>query len=462
MTKKRRKSSPVGGINKKKKKGKKMRKTIKRKTFRTKIVKPKKRKNTPKLTKKELRKKRKKLPFLPSSPAQAVFAGTRTKPAGRSRISKGGKKIEDSVRQMANVPEIMVDRADLKEKAKLELVDRGRSRGFVTFQEILKFFPRAEEDIQGLEEVYQSLEEEDIQVKESVEFLIEADAELQKSPHEIFEIDSVQRYLREIGKYPLLVLQEEKELAQKIERNDRSARKKLIQSNLRLVVSIAKKYVGRTPHLTLLDLIQEGNIGLFKAVEKYDWKKGFRFSTYATWWIRQAITRAIADQARTVRLPVHIVESLSKYNQAKRRLLQELGREPTVEELVAELWQPIEKIKNLEQVSQGTISLEEPIGDEEKEGTLKELIEDKKTVSPQESTRLSLLRDQIVKVLKNLTPREQKILTMRFGLGDEIPHTLEEVGDEFGVTRERVRQIQQRALEKIKENRRVDELKDYL
>ena len=274
------------------------------------------------------------------------------------------------------------------------------------------------------------------------------------------EIDSIQKYLKEIGRYPLLTLQEE-ELAQKIEKGDKAAQQKLIQSNLRLVVSVAKKYFGRTPHLTLLDLIQEGNIGLFKAVEKYDWRKGFRFSTYATWWIRQAITRAIADQSRTVRLPVHIVERLSKYNKAKKRLLQELGREPMAEEIAVEMHENIKKVKNLEKVAMGTVSLEQPIGDNDQEGTLEEFIEDKKTISPSESASASLLRDQIKKILNDLTPREQQILKMRFGIDGEIPHTLEEVGKEFNVTRERVRQIQQRAIEKIKEHKKVNELKEY-
>jgi len=347
----------------------------------------------------------------------------------------------------------------LKEKALKELIKRGKSRGFVTFSEILKFFPRAEEDIAGLEDIYQTLEAEGIRVEEPVELL--GEDELISSFEPIPEIDSVQKYLREISRYPLLTLKEEKELAQRVEKGDKAAQRKLIQSNLRLVVSIAKKYMGRTPHLTLLDLIQEGNIGLFKAVEKYDWRKGFRFSTYATWWIRQAITRAIADQARTVRLPVHIVERLSKYNQAKKRLLQELGREPLPEEIAAEMNEDIEKVKNLEKVSMGTVSLEQPVGDEEGESTLEQFIEDKKTTSPTEATSISILKDQIKEIMEDLTPRERQILKMRFGIDGEVPHTLEEVGKEFNVTRERVRQIQQRAIEKIKEHKKVKELKEY-
>lgn len=348
----------------------------------------------------------------------------------------------------------------IKEKAIKELAERGKLRGFVTFPEILKFFPRAEEDVKGLEEVYQTLENKGIKIEESIKIFPE-EKELPIPPKQIPEIDSIQNYLREIGKHPLLIFKEEKNLAKRIEKGDRAANNKLVRANLRLVVSIAKKYIGRTPHLSFLDLIQEGNLGLFKAVEKYNWKKGFRFSTYATWWIRQSITRAIADQARTVRLPVHIVESLSKYNKIKRRLLQELGREPMAEEVAAEMHKEVEKIKNLEKVAQGTISLEQPVGEEEREGTIEEFIEDKKTVPPQEVTSLSILKGQIREILQDLTPREQKILRMRFGLDDGIPHTLEEVGKEFHVTRERIRQIQQRALEKIKEHKKAKMLREF-
>jgi RNA polymerase primary sigma factor len=376
------------------------------------------------------------------------------------KIKKEVKKKRKTKREKKEISQKhLKSRILLKEKALAELIERGKSRGFVTFSEILKFFPRAEEDIVGLEEIYQTLESEGLRVEDSADLLKKE--EFTAAPERIAEIDSIQKYLKEIAQYPLLTLKEEKELAQRLEKGDKVAQRKLIQSNLRLVVSIAKRYLGRAPHLTLLDLIQEGNIGLFKAVEKYDWRKGFRFSTYATWWIRQAITRAIADQARTVRLPVHIVERLSKYNQAKKRLLQELGREPMAEEIAVEMHEDIEKIKNLEKVALGTISLEQPIGDEEKEGTLEEFIEDKKTTPPTESTSLAILREQIKGILNDLTPREQKILKMRFGIDGEIPHTLEEVGKSFNVTRERVRQIQQRAIEKIKEHKRVKELKEY-
>lgn len=413
--------------------------------------------------KKQTKKTKKNKTSLPSSKTKNKNKKTkRTKPLSQNKLKNKTKTTESKAKKLQSKKKSEAfsrSRIAIKEEALKELIKRGKSRGFVTLSEVLKFFPRAEEDIAGLEEIYQKLESEGLRVEDSVDFL--GDIDLASSPEQIPEIDSIQKYLKEIGRYPLLTLEEEKELSQRLERGDKAAQKKLIQSNLRLVVSIAKKYLGRTPHLTLLDLIQEGNIGLFKAVEKYDWRKGFRFSTYATWWIRQSITRAIADQSRTVRLPVHIVERLSKYNQIKKRLLQELGREPLAEEIAIEMHEDVKKVKNLEKVAMGTVSLEQPIGDDDKEGTLEEFIEDKKTASPAETTSLSILRDQIKEILSDLAPREQQILKMRFGIDGEIPHTLEEVGKEFNVTRERVRQIQQRAIEKIKEHKKVKELKEY-
>jgi len=413
--------------------------------------------------KKQTKKTKKNKTSLPSSKTKNKNKKTRrTKPLSQNKLKNKTKTTESKAKKLQSKKKSEAfsrSRIAIKEEALKELIKRGKSRGFVTLSEVLKFFPRAEEDIAGLEEIYQKLESEGLRVEDSVDFL--GDIDLASSPEQIPEIDSIQKYLKEIGRYPLLTLEEEKDLSQRLERGDKAAQKKLIQSNLRLVVSIAKKYLGRTPHLTLLDLIQEGNIGLFKAVEKYDWRKGFRFSTYATWWIRQSITRAIADQSRTVRLPVHIVERLSKYNQIKKRLLQELGREPLAEEIAIEMHEDVKKVKNLEKVAMGTVSLEQPIGDDDKEGTLEEFIEDKKTASPAETTSLSILRDQIKEILSDLAPREQQILKMRFGIDGEIPHTLEEVGKEFNVTRERVRQIQQRAIEKIKEHKKVKELKEY-
>jgi len=351
------------------------------------------------------------------------------------------------------------------------IIDRGRERGFITEAEILKFFPNVEKDITELERLYDCLEEANIKVEESREFIEE---ELASEPtkeelgralniesDDTIAFDSVQMYLREIGKTPLLTSEEEKELAKKIEKNDLEARNKLIQANLRLVVSIAKRYIGRSPNLTLLDLIQEGNIGLARAVDKFDYRRGFKFSTYATWWIRQAITRALADQSRTIRIPVHMVETISKYTQVKRRLLQDLGREPLPEEIAAEMGVDVEKVRHIIKISQDTVSFEAPVGDDDEDSSLGDFIEDEKGITPIQSAALRLLGDQIKKIINDLQPREQKILRMRFGLDDGVTHTLEEVGNEFGVTRERIRQIEFKALEKIRQHQNLKKLEGY-
>jgi RNA polymerase primary sigma factor len=273
--------------------------------------------------------------------------------------------------------------------------------------------------------------------------------------------DSIQMYLREIGKIPLLTAEEEISLAKLKERGDKEAEKKLIEANLRLVVSIAKKFVGK--QLSLLDLIQEGNIGLFRAVKKFDHRKGYKFSTYATWWIRQAITRALADQSRTIRIPVHMVETINRFQQIHRRLLQDLGRDPTPEELAAEMGEELDKVKHIIKISQDTVSLETSVGDDDDDddSSLSDFIEDTKSVSPSQAAGRELLKDYIRKAMADLSPREQKILEMRFGLADGVTHTLEEVGKEFDVTRERIRQIEAKALEKVQSFGIVDKLKDY-
>ena len=339
--------------------------------------------------------------------------------------------------------------------------EKGRERGFVTFSEILFYFPDIENDLEGLDKLYIELDKEGIEVKESTG-LLDVEAKTGKKAREgDVVIDPVQMYLKEIGKISFVTAAEEKELAKKIEKGDLEAKKKLARANLRLVVSIAKKYVGRSPNLSLLDLIQEGNLGLFRAVEKFDWRRGYKFSTYATWWIRQAITRALADQARTIRIPVHMVETISKYTQVRRRLLQDLGREPLPEEIAAEMGLGIDKIYNIMKISQEPVSLETPVGEDEEDSVLAEFIQDEKSIPPNIEAARVLLRERLKEILEDLTPREQKILAMRFGLEDGVTHTLEEVGKEFGVTRERIRQIEAKALERIREHGSLKKLKGY-
>jgi RNA polymerase primary sigma factor len=360
-----------------------------------------------------------------------------------------------------------------EQEKKIEgLVKRGRDRGFVTYSEILTAFPTIEENVSLLEDIYGHFEKASIEVIEAQELIeIPADgapAHLKgKKGRRAKDIevgessDSVQMYLREIGKISLLTGAEEKELAKRIEKGDQDARERLAQANLRLVVSIAKRYVGRSAHLSFLDLIQEGNIGLFKAVEKFDYKRGFKFSTYATWWIRQAITRALADQARTIRIPVHMVETISKFQQIKRRLLQDLGREPLPAEIAAELGVEIEKVHHIMKISQDTVSLEAPVGEDDEDSTLGEFIVDEKTLSPLQAAARRILREQVTNIINEYSPREQKILKLRFGLEDGVTHTLEEVGKEFGVTRERIRQIEAKVLEKIRGHELLRKLEEY-
>ena len=345
------------------------------------------------------------------------------------------------------------------------LIEKGKERGYVTYSEILKSFPHVEEDVSFLESLYERFAIAGVDVLEGGMLEDAADEYLAtrniKDRHST-SYDSIQIYLREIGQYPLLTGGEERDLAKRIEKGDAEARNILARSNLRLVVSIAKKYVGRSPDLTLLDLIQEGNLGLFRAVDKFDWKKGYKFSTYATWWIRQAITRALADQSRTIRIPVHMVETIAKYKQVSRRLAQALGRDPQPEEIAVEMGVEPEKIYQIEKINQDTLSLENPVGsDDDDRSTLGDFIPDDKIPSPVQESSERILTEQVRIILDDLSAKERKILEMRHGLMDGIYHTLEEVGKEFGVTRERIRQIEAKALEKIRTHDKARHLKSY-
>ena len=352
------------------------------------------------------------------------------------------------------------------------LLKKGQTRGFITETEILYTFPEVEDYVESYE-VF--LDEMDawgltlVEVKEGLlgkttahtEAMEKLRVNVDKKQVNYMELtqDNIQMYLREIGKIPLLTAEEEVALAKRKERNDKEAERRLIEANLRLVVSIAKKFAGKS--LTLLDLIQEGNIGLFRAVKKFEYRKGYKFSTYATWWIRQAITRALADQSRTIRIPVHMVETINRFSQISRRLLQDLGRDPLPEELAAEMDQPLDKVRHIMKISQETVSLETSVGDDDEDSTLEDFIEDKKNISPQKAAAREMLRVYVQEAMESLTPREQKILEMRFGLGDGVSHTLEEVGKEFDVTRERIRQIEAKALDKIQSQQIIERLRDY-
>ena len=353
------------------------------------------------------------------------------------------------------------------------LIEKGKVRGFVTETELLYAFPELEATATAFEQFLDDLTRLGIQVMEIGEGVLGRRAEVKaalgkggegkhrEQKYEIPELtaDSIQMYLREIGRVPLLTPKEEIILAKRKDRQEREAVKRLIEANLRLVVSIAKKFVGK--QLSLLDLIQEGNIGLFRAVEKFDYKKGYKFSTYATWWIRQAITRALADQSRTIRIPVHMVETINKFQQIERQLIQDLGREPLPEEIAAEMGEVVEKVNHIIKISQDTVSLETSVGESDEDSTLEDFIEDVRTVTPDRAAALQLLRDYVKDIIKDLSPREQKILDMRFGLTDGVPHTLEEVGREFDVTRERIRQIEAKALERIQTSSAIEKLRDY-
>jgi len=384
------------------------------------------------------------------------------------------KQKKTAPRKTVRETRILKRQAQMKKRSKRQgvvrdedveaLIEKSRQRGFVTYSEILYAFPEIEKDVDGLERLYQRLEEEGIQVEEVREYLDTEKSEEEKGRLLVESdapLDPVQMYLKEIGKISFVTAEQERELAKRIEKGDEEAKKRLARANLRLVVSIAKRYVGRSPNLTLLDLIQEGNLGLFRAVEKFDWRRGYKFSTYATWWIRQAITRALADQARTIRIPVHMIETISRYTQVRRRLLQDLGREPLAEEVAAEMGLEVDKVRHIQRISQETVSLETPVGEDDEDSVLAEFVEDEKVPPPSVDAARTLLRERLQEILDDLAPREQKILALRFGLEDGVTHTLEEVGAEFGVTRERIRQIEAKALEKIRDHRSLKKLKGY-
>lgn len=402
---------------------------------------------------------------------------TKTKKKVTNKVTKKDSnkvvKVEEKIKYKPKAFTIKTGptkvRAEVKTKKVLtrdqneeELLSKGKERGFITYDEIMRYFPTIETDILYLEELYEKMAAANIDVLEGGN-LLDMDDELSKALGGENTHDSIQMYLREIGQYPLISGDDERELAQRIEKGDMEAGTLLAKANLRLVVSIAKKYVGRSSDLTLLDLIQEGNLGLFKAVEKFDWNKGYKFSTYATWWIRQAITRALADQSRTIRIPVHMVETIAKYKQVSRRLSQDLGRDPLAEEIAMEMGVDVEKIHIIENINQDTISLEKPIGDDDDKSTLGEFIADDKILSPDAEASHRILSDQINEILDDLSPKERKIVEMRNGLGefDGVMHTLEEVGAEFGVTRERIRQIEAKVHEKIRGHEKSERLRNY-
>jgi RNA polymerase primary sigma factor len=391
-------------------------------------------------------------------------AKAKPKVAKKKIVKKVSKKVVKKAKVLS--PKVSSKRKLLDDKAS-KLITKGRERGFITYDEILKEFPRVEEDVMFLDDLYNKLVVAGIDVLEGGGMLEVNDEQIKKYAYggrsADASYDSIQIYLKEIGQYPLISASMEKDLARKIQAGDMEAKNLLAKANLRLVVSIAKKYVGRSADLTLLDLIQEGNLGLFKAVDKFDWTKGYKFSTYATWWIRQAITRALADQSRTIRVPVHMVETIAKYKQVFRRLSQDLGREPLPDEIATEMGLEVEKVYMIEKIDQDTVSLESPVGDDSDDGksTLGDFVADDKILSPDQESSRRILADQVKEILNDLSLKERKILEMRHGLNDGVTHTLEEVGKEFGVTRERIRQIEAKAHEKIRQHEKINRLQNY-
>ncbi len=383
----------------------------------------------------------------------------------KQKVSKPKKNIKRKGSKIAKAKKTETIRKFKKsvfpQEKMAEIIEKGQKRGFITDREIISYFPEIEKDIKGLDEFYSLLEEKGIKVlfRKS---LLDDNVGVKKRKTKILpKIDSIQMYLKEIGKIPMIKAWQEKELAKRIEKGDIEAKNSLVKANLRLVVSIAKRYVGRSPNLTILDLVQEGNIGLLKAVEKFDWRRGYKFSTYATWWIKQSITRALADQSRTIRIPVHMVETITKYETTRKKLMQELGREPLPEEIASEMQVEVSKVHQIMRIKQKTVSLEMPVGEDERDSILAEFIKDETTPDPSVPAARNLLKKRLAEISSELTDREKRILSMRFGLEDNIIHTLEEVGKEFKVTRERIRQVQAKALEKIRKLEAIKKLKDY-
>ncbi len=410
-----------------------------------------------------------------SSPAKKGTSPKKKKTTTKKKKKKGEPSLK-SLDSLRDNPDALEEEIAKREAKMRELIARGEKRGFLTYAEILKTFPDIEEDIQFLDEIYERLNNAEIEVIDSTiskkkssgglldlevsdEDILESDFITKKGPS---TKDSIQMYLREIGRYPLIKAADEVELAKRIEAGDEEAKNLLAKANLRLVVSIAKKHVGRSPNLTLLDLIQEGNIGLFKAVEKFDWRRGFKFSTYATWWIRQSITRALADQSRTIRIPVHMVETITKYKRISKEIARELGREPSPQEVADRMGIEVDKIHLIEKINKATMSLEEPINsDDDGKSTRGEFIADDKIPSPDRDSSHAILREHLNKILDELNDKERRIIELRYGLRDGVSHTLEEVGRKFGVTRERIRQIESKVHEKIRMNEEIRKLKDF-